>query len=60
MVDGFATSPIDKNVCTRRRPRRAGFVLGRRASLVVSGGVAGHTPWASAAPALVYRLYAQK
>ena len=35
-----------------------GFVLGRHASLAVSAGVAGHTLWTSAAPALTYRLYA--
>ena len=43
-----------------RVPKHAGFVLGRRASLVVSVGVAGHTLWASAAPVLAYRLYAQE
>ena len=37
-----------------------GFVLGRHASLAVSAGVAGHTLWTSAAPALTYRLYAQE
>src|SRR5580700_2718119 len=41
-------------------PKRAGFVFGRRASLVVSAGVAGHALWTSAAPALTYRLYAQE
>jgi predicted MFS family arabinose efflux permease len=41
-------------------PKRGGFVLGRRASLMVSVVVAGHTLWASAAPALTYRLYAQE
>jgi Major Facilitator Superfamily len=60
MVDGISTSPIGKDVGTCRLPRRAGFVLGRHASLVVSMGVAGHTLWASAAPALAYRLYAQE
>jgi MFS family permease len=39
-------------------PKRSGFVLGRRASLVVSTFVTGHALWASAAPALTYRLYA--
>ena len=34
--------------------------MGRRASLVVSVAVAGHTLWTSAAPALTYRLYAQQ
>ena len=40
-------------------PKRDGFVLGRRASLAVSAGVAAHTLWTSAAPALAYRLYAR-
>jgi MFS family permease len=43
-----------------RSTKRARFVLGRRASLVVAAGVAGHTLWTSAAPALVYRLYAEE
>jgi MFS family permease len=34
------------------------MVLGRRASLCVSAGVVAHTLWTSAAPAMVYRLYA--
>ena len=34
------------------------FVLGRRASLCVSAGVVAHMLWTSAAPAMVYRLYA--
>src|SRR5712664_1513725 len=41
-------------------PKRGGFVLGRRASLMVAACVAGHTLWSSAAPALTYRLYAQE
>jgi predicted MFS family arabinose efflux permease len=41
-------------------PKRSGFVLGRRASLLVSACVAGHTLWSSAAPALTYRLYAEE
>jgi MFS family permease len=40
--------------------KQAGFILGRRASLAISAIVAGHTLWASAAPALTYRLYAQE
>jgi MFS family permease len=60
MVDRIKIPPIDNDVGECRLPRRAGFVLGRRASLVVSVGVAGHTLWASAAPALAYRLYAQE
>jgi MFS family permease len=49
-------------------PRRTGlslqwggpFVLGRRASLLVSAGVVSHTLWTSAAPALTHGLYAQE
>ncbi|MEH2474205.1 MFS family permease [Nitrobacteraceae bacterium AZCC 2161] len=40
-------------------PAGGRFVFGRRASLWVSAGVVSHTLWASAAPALTYRLYAQ-
>jgi predicted MFS family arabinose efflux permease len=60
MVDGVTALPIDEDVGLGKLRKRAGFVLGRRASLVVSVGVAGHTLWASAAPALSYRLYAQE
>src|SRR5258708_17091429 len=43
------------------QPPAAGrFVLGRRASLLVSAGVVSHTLWTSAAPALTYGLYAQE
>src|SRR5258707_9439784 len=52
--------PIDKHPGAGRLPKRARFVLGRRASLAVSAGVAGHALWTSAAPALTYRLYAQE
>ena len=38
----------------------ARFVLGRRASLIVSASVVAHTLWTSAAPAMAYRLYAQE
>jgi predicted MFS family arabinose efflux permease len=41
-------------------PEGGRFVFGRRASLLVSAGVVGHTLWTSAAPALTYRLYAQE
>jgi MFS family permease len=58
MVEGTAIVPINKDPSSGGS--RAGFILGRRASLVVSAGVAGHTLWASAAPALTYRLYAQE
>jgi MFS family permease len=59
-VDGTTFLPINKDPGTDGSPKRPGFVLGRRASLVVSVGVAGHTLWTSAAPALTYRLYAQE
>lgn len=36
------------------------FVLGRRASFWVSAGVVAHTLWTSAAPAMVYRIYAEE
>jgi predicted MFS family arabinose efflux permease len=41
-------------------PAGGRFVLGRRASLLVSAGVVSHTLWTSAAPALTYGLYAQE
>lgn len=40
--------------------QRGRFVLGRRASLLVSAGVVSHTLWTSAAPALTYGLYARE
>jgi predicted MFS family arabinose efflux permease len=43
-----------------RLPAGGRFVLGRRASLWVSAGVVGHTLWTSAAPALIYELYARE
>ncbi len=60
MVEGTTVLPINKDPGTSGSPKRAGFVLGRRSSLVVSAGVAGHTLWTSAAPALTYRLYAEE
>jgi predicted MFS family arabinose efflux permease len=36
------------------------FVLSRRVSFWVSAGVVGHTLWTSAAPAMVYRIYAEQ
>ncbi|SDT32102.1 MFS transporter [Bradyrhizobium canariense] len=39
---------------------RGRFVLGRRASFWVSAGVVAHTLWTSAAPAMVYRIYAEE
>jgi MFS family permease len=41
-------------------PAGGRFILGRRASLLVSAGVVSHTLWTSAAPALTYGLYAQE
>src|SRR6201998_2461433 len=41
-------------------PAGGRVVLGRRASLLVSAGVVGHTLWTSAAPALTYGLYAEE
>ena len=38
----------------------SGFVLSRRASFWVSAGVVAHTLWTSAAPAMVYRIYAEQ
>jgi MFS family permease len=55
-IAGILATPKEPD--TREPPKHKGFVLGRRASLVVSAIVAGHTLWASAAPALTYRLYA--
>jgi MFS family permease len=46
--------------CGTRTRRSRHWVLGRRASLLVSAGVVVHTLWTSAAPALTYRLYAQE
>jgi len=45
---------------TGMRSIRAPVVLGQRASLLVSAGVVAHTLWASAAPAMAYRLYAEQ
>ena len=42
-------------VAARRR-----FVLSRRASFWVAAGVVAHTLWTSAAPAVVYRIYAEE
>jgi MFS family permease len=52
--------PGDTVPASGARPRRAGVVLGRRASLAVSAGVVSHTLWTSAAPALTYGLYAEQ
>jgi MFS family permease len=39
---------------------RGCFVLGRRLSFWVSAGVVAHTLWTSAAPSMVYRIYAEE
>jgi MFS family permease len=59
-AEGATVLPINNDPDTGGPPKRVGFVLGRRASLAVSTGVAAHTLWTSAAPALTYRLYAQE
>jgi predicted MFS family arabinose efflux permease len=41
-------------------PAGGRFILGRRASLLVSAGVVSHTLWTSAAPAMTYGLYARE
>jgi len=56
-----APAPIRPAPRDRAGPSTGGrLILGRRASLLVSAGVVGHTLWTSAAPALTYRLYAQE
>ncbi|SEE30509.1 Predicted arabinose efflux permease, MFS family [Bradyrhizobium erythrophlei] len=56
-----ATASVRGTVAGRTQPPGVGrFVLGRRASLLVSAGVVGHTLWTSAAPALTYGLYAEE
>jgi predicted MFS family arabinose efflux permease len=56
-----APASASRTVADRTKPPAGGrFVLGRRASLLVSAGVVSHTLWTSAAPALTYRLYAQE
>src|SRR6202008_129517 len=56
-----APASVRRTVADRTQPPVGGrFVLGRRASLLVSAGVVGHTLWASAAPALPYGLYAEE
>src|SRR5260370_3509260 len=41
-------------------PAGGRFVLGRRASLLVSAGVVSHKLWTNAGPALTYGLYARE
>jgi MFS family permease len=54
-----APASARRNMVDRAQPSVGGrFTLGRRASLLVSAGVVGHTLWTSAAPALTYGLYA--
>src|SRR5258708_8464365 len=56
-----ATASVRRTVVDRTQPSVGGrFVLGRRASLLVSAGVVSHTLWTSAAPALTYGLYAEE
>src|SRR5258708_5565855 len=56
-----APASVRRIVADRTQPPVGGrFVLGRRASLLVSEGVVSHTLWTSAAPALTYGLYAQQ
>jgi predicted MFS family arabinose efflux permease len=56
-----ASASVRHTVAGRTVPPAGGrFVLGRRASLLVSAGVVGHTLWTSAAPALTYGLYAEE
>jgi len=56
-----APASVRRTVADRTQPPVGGrFVLGRRASLLVSAGVVSHTLWTSAAPALTYGLYAQE
>ena len=47
-------------LCPGARRSGAPIVLGRRGSLIVSMGVVAHTLWTSAAPAMVYELYAEQ
>ena len=47
-------------LCPATRGLGAPVVLGRGASLIVSMGVVTHTLWTSAAPAMVYALYAEQ
>jgi MFS family permease len=57
----MANAELSSRACrVGARPSRAPIVLGRRASLWVSAGVVAHTLWTSAAPAMVYRLFAQE
>ena len=51
---------VSPKVRSGERAAGAPIVLGRRASLCVSAGVVAHTLWTSAAPAMIYRLYAQE
>jgi predicted MFS family arabinose efflux permease len=56
-----APASVRRAAADRTQPPAGGrFVLGRRASLLVSAGVVSHTLWTSAAPALTYGLYAQE
>src|SRR5467141_2214908 len=55
-----APAAFRRNLADRKQPPVGGrFVLGRRASLLVSAGVVSHTLWTSSAPAFTYGLYAR-
>lgn len=51
MAEQTSLLPLNKTPGRSGSPKRPSFVLGRRGSLMVSAGVAGHTLWTSAAPA---------
>src|SRR5258705_3082020 len=55
-----APASVRRTAADRTQPAVEGrFVLGRRASLLVSAGVVSHTLWTSAAPAPAYGVYSQ-
>jgi predicted MFS family arabinose efflux permease len=57
----MSSSMVRTDGSSIRPARRPGpLVLGQRASFWVSAGVVAHTLWTSAAPAMIYRLYAEQ
>jgi predicted MFS family arabinose efflux permease len=60
MIEDAPASVHGTEVDRTQLPAGGRFVLGRRASLLVSAGVVSHTLWTSAAPALTYGLYAEE
>ncbi len=52
------SEPTTGALCPGAPGSGARIALGRRASLIVSMGVVAHTLWTSAAPAMVYQLFA--